>query len=82
MDRFYFSFILSLFYFVVKFLEMRYIKKEVLPIKILLKDSIIVLLTSFVSFYIIEQIEDLPIIGKNTSSIKKNIPVFTDGPEF
>ena len=50
MDRFYFSFILSLFYFVVKFLEMRYIKKEVLPIKILLKDSIIVLLTSFVSF--------------------------------
>ena len=82
MDRLYFSFTLSLFYFLVKFLEMRYINKEVLPIKLLLKDSIIVFITSFLSFYIIEQIEDLPIIGKNSNYIKKNIPVFTDNPEF
>tara|TARA_E500000178_G_C16715157_1_gene614573 strand:+ start:459 stop:707 length:249 start_codon:yes stop_codon:yes gene_type:complete len=82
MDRLYFSLILSLFYFLVKFLEMRYINKEVLPVKLLLKDSIIVFITCFLSFYIIEQIEDLPIIGKNNSTIKKTIPVFTDNPEF
>ena len=49
---------------------------------LLLKDSIIVFITCFLSFYIIEQIEDLPIIGKNNSTIKKTIPVFTDNPEF
>lgn len=71
--------IISFTYFLAKFIEMRFIEKESKPLKILIRDSLIVYFSVITANFVMEQLK--PIM--NGGSTKSNItPVFTDNPGF
>jgi len=69
--------IISIIYLIVKFLEMRIIEKENKPLKLLIRDSLLVYFSVVLGYFIISQIN--PIIHGGS---KPNTPVFTDNPGF
>lgn len=68
--------IISFIYLLIKFVEMRMVKKETKEIKELIRDTIIVYLSAVVGLYIIN--EFMP----NNSVIKTFTNVFLDKPDF
>jgi hypothetical protein len=72
---FFVSFIVSVIYLVFKFLEMRYIVKKDIPLKILFRDTLLVYVSCVIGLFIIAQIND-------TTVIKKQTTAFTDNPDF
>jgi len=70
--------IISTTFFIAKFLEMRYIDKESKPLKILIRDALIVYFSVIVANFVIDQINPIIAGGSNT----KITPVFTDNPGF
>lgn len=50
--EFAFSLIIVLFYSLMKFAEMKFIEKEMKPLKILIRDSFLVFISSFVGSYL------------------------------
>lgn len=68
--------IISFIYLLIKFVEMRMVKKETKEIKELIRDTIIVYLSAIVGLYIIH--EFMP----NNSVIKTFTNVFLDKPDF
>ena len=70
------SAVISIFFFIAKFIEMRFIEKENKPMKYLIRDCLWVYISSVLSFFIIKQLN--PILHSSTDST----PVFTDNPEF
>jgi O-antigen/teichoic acid export membrane protein len=68
--------IIAILYLIVKFGEMRLILKENKPVKHLLRDSIIVYISSFAGLYIIDQ---FMLQGETGKVIPK---AFTDNPSF
>ena len=72
------SLIISIIYFVCKFVEMRFILKENKPLKNLVMDTLLVFLSSVVTFILLEQFNLNQIIGN-----VKDIPnVFVNKPDF
>ena len=68
--------IIAVLYLLLKFGEMRFVLKEAKPMKLLMKDTIIVFLSAFVGMYIIEQ---FMLQGEPS----KNVPsAFMDNPTF
>jgi hypothetical protein len=68
--------IISVLYLLLKFGEMRFVLKETKPMKLLLRDTVIVFLSSVMGMYIIEQ---FMLQGKPS----KNVPsAFMDSPTF
>ena len=68
--------IVSFVYLVIKYLEMKFILKEVKPMKLLMRDTIIVYLSVVSGSFIIEQFS-------GTSAIMKKAPeIFTNEPAF
>jgi hypothetical protein len=70
--------IISITFLVMKFLEMRFIEKESKPLKLLIRDTLLVYFSVIIANFLIEQIN--PIVSGGTS--KKITPVFTDNPSF
>ena len=71
--------IISVVFLVAKFIEMRFIEKESKPMKLLIRDSLLVYFSIVFGHFIIGQINPM-LKGGN---IGKNItPVFTDNPGF
>ena len=70
------SAIISSAFFIVKFIEMRFIEKESKPLKNLIKDTLLVYFSVIISNFIINQINPL------VNSVQKITPVFTDNPGF
>ena len=70
--------VISITFLVAKFLEMRYIEKESKPLKLLIRDTLLVYFSVIIANFIMEQIN--PIMNGGTS--KKITPVFTDNPAF
>jgi O-antigen/teichoic acid export membrane protein len=68
--------VISIFFFIAKFIEMRFIEKENKPMKYLIRDSLIVYISAVLSYFILQQLN--PIIHATS----ENTPVFTDNPEF
>jgi hypothetical protein len=68
--------IIAFIYLLMKFVEMRITKKETKSVKELIRDTIIVYLSTFVGLYIIS--EFMP----ETSVVKTVTNVFTDPPGF
>jgi len=68
--------IIAFVYLLLKFAEMRITKNETKPLKELIRDTILVYLSSLVGLYIIN--EFMP----NTSVLKNVTNVFTDAPGF
>jgi hypothetical protein len=72
----YIGVITGLIFFVFKFFEVRFIKKEQLQIKSILRDSIIVCVSVVLGNYIFNQFNSLIIENNKTPN------VFTGEPEF
>ena len=60
----------------VKFVEMRFVEKENKPLKLLIRDTILVYLCSVSGFFIMDQLK--PVINVENVSPA----VFTDNPTF
>jgi hypothetical protein len=70
--------IISITFFIAKFLEMRFIEKENKPLKLLFRDTLLVYFSVIIANFIIDQIN--PIMSGGTKI--KTTPVFTDNPGF
>jgi len=70
--------IISIIFFIAKFIEMRFVEKESKPLKYLIRDSLITYFSVVIGYLIIEQIKPL------TEEIinNKQTVVFTDNPNF
>jgi hypothetical protein len=71
--------IISVIFFVVKFIEMRFIEKDSKPLKLLIRDSLIVYFSVISGNFIMEQLK--PVIQQG-GEILTNPSVFTDNPSF
>ena len=71
--------IISFIYFIIKFIEMRFVEKENKPIKLLFRDTLLVYISVILGFIILNQIKPLmnQIGGDETAPL-----VFTGNPEF
>lgn len=72
------AFIISIIYSIIKFIEMRFIKKENKPLKQIVIDIIIVFLSSILTLLLTDQFN----INEMITNIKKTPLVFTDKPDF
>lgn len=70
--------IISIIFFIAKFLEMRYIEKESKPLKILIRDALVVYVSVVIGGFILDQLS--PVI-KETSANASPV-AFTDNPPF
>jgi hypothetical protein len=68
--------VISIVFLISKFIEMRFIEKENKPLKLLIRDSLLVYFSVVSGYFILEQLN--PIVNKAS----EKIPVFTDNPEF
>jgi hypothetical protein len=76
---FIFAAIISIIFFITKFIEMRFVDKESKPLKLLIRDALLVYFSVVAGHFIIGQINPLLRGGSNSSLIT---PVFTDNPGF
>jgi hypothetical protein len=70
--------IISVIYFIAKFLEMRYIDEEPKALKFLIRDSLLVYVSVVIGCFIIDQLK--PVI--NDIEISSVPLAFTDNPPF
>jgi hypothetical protein len=70
--------IISVIFFIAKFLEMQYIEKESKPLKVLIRDTLVVYVSVVLGNFIMEQLT--PVIKE--SSIMESPAAFTDNPPF
>jgi len=68
--------IISVIFFIAKFIEMRFMEKESKPLKLVIRDSLLVYFSVLFGYFILEQIK--PVI-QNGGEMQV---VFTDNPEF
>jgi len=75
--------IISAVFFVVKFVEMRFIDKESKPLKLLVRDSLMVYFSVICGNFVIEQLKPmLQEVGEGAENIVVAPTVFTDNPGF
>ena len=70
--------VISVIFLIAKFIEMRFVEKENKPLKLLIRDSLLVYFSVVIGYFILEQIN--PMIQNGGGSTIT--PVFTDNPEF
>lgn len=71
--------IISIVYFLVKFTEMRFVDKESKPLKLLIRDSLLVYFSVIVGSFLMDQLKP---IMEDSSSTPCMPSVFTDNPGF
>lgn len=72
--------IISIVFFISKFIEMRYVEKESKPLKYLIRDALVVYFSVICGYFILEQVKPMIQSGAGNSA---TVPqVFTDNPEF
>jgi hypothetical protein len=71
--------LISFFYLIVKFIEMRFIEKDNKPLKVLIKDTLVVYLCVLLGNFIVEQINPSLLGEEATNTVTQ---VFTDTPGF
>ena len=72
--------IISIIFLIVKFIEMRYIEKESKPLKLLIRDALLVYFSVVSGHFILEQLK--PVISDGSKLNGGATLVFTDNPEF
>ena len=68
--------IIAVVYSLMKFVEMRMILKEARPVKELLRDTIIVYISTIAGMFIVDQMGTIAATGKKSAN------VFVGNPEF
>ena len=74
-----FALIISIVFFIVKFVEMRFVDSEPKPLKLLVRDTLVVYFSVVFGNFVLEQVEPMLNDGDEISKIT---PVFTDNPGF
>jgi len=73
--------IISLVYLVFKFMEMRFIDKESKPLKLLIRDTLLVYTSVILGFFVLEQLK--PVLNEVVEGGSSHPPaVFVDNPSF
>jgi len=72
--------IISVIFFIVKFIEMRFVDKESKPLKFLIRDSLLVYFSVIAGNFIVDQLK--PVIDEGGEAVVTNPAVFTDNPGF
>ena len=72
--------VISVIFLIVKFMEMRFVEKENKPLKILIRDAILVYLSVIFGNFVLGQVN--PIMKGVSMGGSKVTPVFTDNPAF
>ena len=70
--------IISVIFIIVKFIEMRFIEKEPKPLKLLIRDALLVYFSVISGYFILEQLKPIIQDGGSISTPQ----VFTDNPSF
>lgn len=70
--------IISVIFFIAKFAEMRFFEKEPKPLKLLVRDSLLVYFSVICGYFALEQVNS----SINSVGPEMSTPVFTDNPEF
>lgn len=68
--------VISITFLVAKFLEMRFIEKETKPLKLLIRDALIVYFSVIAADFVMAQINPIMVTGPKATQ------VFTDNPGF
>lgn len=76
---FVFAGFISAVFFITKFVEMRFVEQESKPLKVLVRDTVLVYISAVVGCYIVEQIS--PAINETMSAVTSPV-VFNDAPDF
>ena len=71
--------VISITFIISKFIEMRFIEKENKPLKILVRDALLVYFSVIIGNFVLEQLNPIIQNAGNTSNIT---PIFTDNPGF
>jgi hypothetical protein len=72
--------IISVIFLIAKFIEMRFIDKESKPLKLLIRDSLLVYFSVVSGTFILDQLK--PVIQEGGASVVVNPTVFVDNPGF
>jgi len=80
MNVFVISTIISVVYLIIKFTEMRLIDKENKPLKVLIRDTLIVYFSVIIGYFFIDQLK--PFMLQEGVNTVINPQVFTDNPNF
>jgi hypothetical protein len=70
--------IISVIFFISKFLEMQYVDKEPKPLKFLIRDSLLVYISSVLGWFVLDQLK--PVI--NEIDVNTTPLAFTDNAPF
>lgn len=71
--------VISIIFLLAKFVEMRFLEKENKPLKLLIRDALLVYFSVVFGFFILEQLK--PVMNEGVETIK-HAPVFTSNPDF
>ena len=71
--------VISVIFLISKFIEMRFVEKETKPLKLLIRDALLVYFSVVFGDFVIGQINPMIKGGSNASTVT---PVFTDNPGF
>ena len=80
MNTFVVAGIISFVFFLVKFIEMRFVDRESKPIKFLIRDSLLVYFSVVAGSFVIDQLK--PVMQDGGDGVISNPAVFTDNPGF
>lgn len=80
MNTFVIAGIVSFAFFIIKFIEMRFVDRESKPLKFLIRDSLLVYFSVVVGLFVVEQLK--PVIQDGGENAVVNPAVFTDNPGF
>ena len=77
MNIFVIAVVVSVVFLIIKFIEMRFVEKENKPLKLLIRDTLVVYMSVISGFFIFEQ------LNNGVASVSGGAPpVFVDNPEF
>jgi hypothetical protein len=75
-----FAAIISFVFLIVKFIEMRFVEKESKPLKLLIRDALLVYFSVIAGNFVLDQLK--PVIQEGGEGAVTNPAVFTDNPGF
>jgi hypothetical protein len=72
--------VISIIFLILKFIEMRFIERENKPLKLLIRDALVVYFSVVSGYFILEQLK--PVIQNGGNLTSNTTPIFVDNPEF
>ena len=71
--------VISVVFFIAKFVEMRFTENVPKPLKLMLRDTLVVYVCVVVGYYLLEQIKPFSQSGGSVGQVTQ---IFMDNPEF